>query len=553
MTKISPLSSVSASTLLSTLLILLGFSSSTTTKISVEAAATSGGDDDHECGTFQSELVASVRNDIFGNDETGWVLEKQQEDDGLTWIEAGGNTLDRRNRLYVDSICLEPDSVYRWTITDSYGDGLYSSNDDVDPISVTVNGEVVLGDDHPRFWDALEVTFVTPSDPTNDDSVLIVTDSPSGSPSGAPSESFGPTATFLPSGTPSVSIVPSSAPSESIVPSGSPTQFPCEGERQSRLTIYVTTDYFYYELTWLLEILDETNDSWIEVESSDLCERYVTFDDTYCLEPDSTYRWTIVDSYGDGIPTDTNPISLVLNDVEIYTEPYEDWLTLEHVFVTPFDPNGGPSIPTAVPIDESSVPTNMPTIFSCDDDQEDVLTVVITTDAEYHQTGWSLDLKNEDTGVFETVAATNDDSFTGAFTTRVDNVCLIKGRSYRWTLTDSGGDGLSICDDTGDECGGYVVRLNDEMIVESGSFLDVVIKEIGPVDCVDETGIHRATDPVDDDLVYETSCVTFRTFARRNGDDYSGCDFPLTDGSGFFHDKCKIVCGSEGNGPCSSA
>jgi len=340
-----------------------------------------------------------------------------------------------------------------------------------------------------------------------------------------------------------------------------PSALTCVGD-QSELSISVTTDTFYYETSWILEFLDMG--SWVEVGSNPLDSIRTEFNDTFCLEADSTYRWTITDGFGDGI-RGSDKFSVDLNGEEIYSEPDIWWSSLDLLFATPSDPTGPVQILTASPSSSPSdsptasispssspsasfLPSGSPTVFFCDNEEDDILSIQVTTDIWWDRTSWYLDLKNEVTQEFETIATS---SFTTRYTSYIDNFCLIPGRSYKWTLTDfvpmRKGNGLD-CDRG--ECG-YSVLLNGEEIVESGKFYDEVVKEIGPVECVEETGFHRVVNPRpgrnQNKRVY---CEGLRSAIRQTGDG-SLCTLPLIDGSGFLCDKCKASCGAVGYGPCA--
>mmetsp|Transcript_20196 Transcript_20196/g.47429 ORF Transcript_20196/g.47429 Transcript_20196/m.47429 type:complete len:531 (+) Transcript_20196:49-1641(+) len=523
------------STLLSTL--ILGLSSKTS---SVEA---------FDCGTFESKMVISVDTDEYAF-ETEWVLEK---DDGMGgWIEEESNDLPSRSTLYVDRVCLDPNTKYRWTITDTYGDGLYGNTN---PIEIKVNGDVIF-EDPLVGWSILELTFITPGNPETG-SVTILTESPSSSPSSFPSVSSAPSTSVIPSSMPSISSIPSSMPSISSIPSASPTALMCMGD-ESKLNVYVFTDNLPSETSWILEILDMG--SWVTVESNPLDTSRTQYYDAYCLEADSTYRWTITDTYGDGI-WGLDPFSLSVNGEEIFSEPTNYWMSLEIRFITPSDPSGPVLILTDSPSDSpsdsptaslrpsssptaSSMPSSSPTVFFCDNEEDDILSIEVTTDYYYYRTTWYL--YNQE---FETIATS---SFSSSYTLYVDNFCLIPGRSYLWRMTDyvlynRRGNGLD-CDPG--KCG-YSVKLNGEEIVENGKFFDKVEKEIGPVECVEEPEFHRVVNPKPGRNKFKrVYCNGVRKLLRETGDS-SVCSLPLIDGSGYLYDKCKRSCGSVGLGPCA--
>ena len=128
------------------------------------------------CVGDRSTLVVSVETDQFAY-ENEWVLEKQNG--LLEWEEVETNALELSYFTYVDTLCLEPDSEYRWTMTDTFGDGLcWGANPYDDPCgtySVTLNGDPVLSDDGSSRSE-YSVAFLTPDDPL----------SPSSTPTAAP-------------------------------------------------------------------------------------------------------------------------------------------------------------------------------------------------------------------------------------------------------------------------------------------------------------------------------------------------------------------------------
>jgi hypothetical protein len=304
--------------------------------------------------------------------------------------------------------------------------------------------------------------------------------------------------------------------------------------------------------------------SWVTVESNPLESSRTEYFDAYCLEADSTYRWTITDTYGDGIGG-PDPFSVSLNGEEIFSEPRNVWRSLEVRFLTPSDPSGPVQIQTDSPssspsdsptasIRPSSSPTasirpsSGPTVFFCDNEEDDILSIEVTTDYYYYRTNWYLSLKDEVTQQFETIAT---DSFSSSFTLYVDNFCLIPGRSYKWRMTDyvpnRVGNGL----DCNPGACGYSVKLNGEEIVENGMFFDEVVKEIGPVECVEEPEFHRVVNPKPGRNKFKrVYCNGVRKVLRQTGDT-SVCSLRLIDGSGYIYDKCKNSCGAVGSGPCA--
>lgn len=332
---------------------------------------------------------------------------------------------------------------------------------------------------------------------------------------------------------------------------------------ESKLNVYVFTDQYTSQTSWILEILDMG--SWVTVESNPLDTPRTQYYDAYCLEADSTYRWTITDTYGNGI-YGQDSFWVGVNGEEIFSDPNPNpfWTSLEIRFMTPSDRSGPVLFLTDSPSDSpsdsptasirpsssptaSSMPSSSPTVFFCDN-EEDLLEIEVTTDYYYYRTNWYLELKSETTQEFEEIAR---DSFRSSYTLYVDKFCLIPGRSYKWRMTDfvpnRVGNGLD-CDPG--KCG-YSVKLNEEEIVENGKFFDEVVKEIGPVECVEERALHRVVNPTPGRNKFKrVYCEGVRKMIRHNGDS-SLCSLPLIDGSGYLYDKCKKSCGSAGLGPCA--
>ena len=156
--------------------------------------------------------------------ENSWLLEKEDDEGNLVVVDSGD--YQTNNLSYKDTVCLEPDTTYVWTLIDSYGDGVCIDYQDTycSQYSATVNGVVLLANE--RFDYRIDVKFITPSDSTGDP-VLVETVSPSES----------PTLSSIPSSIPSKE--PSAVPSLSNNPSSAPTA--CEGDI---LTVTILTDIF---------------------------------------------------------------------------------------------------------------------------------------------------------------------------------------------------------------------------------------------------------------------------------------------------------------------
>jgi hypothetical protein len=332
---------------------------------------------------------------------------------------------------------------------------------------------------------------------------------------------------------------------------------------QSELVVYVRTDFNPQENEWVLWKQDGPD--WIEVASETFDESRTEYEDVLCLEPDSTYRWTYTDTMGNGMDV-YGVFSLTVNGEEIFASLFWEccWSEKSIVFATPSDPTTGSvqiitgapsSSPSGTPTEStspssnpsspfpSSSPSSFPTVY-CDGD-DDRLIINVFTDILWYENYWTVEQKDETLQSWFEIAR-ND--LPLPYTTYVDNLCLEPGLSYRWTLFDSFGDGMDMC-----EGGSYSVKLNGEEIVSDGRFFDQVVKEIGPVECVDERGFHRFDDPRGEGYRFRRATCTgvARQIRLNEALAESICAGPLLDGSGQISDKCKATCGSYGAGPCA--
>lgn len=115
-----------------------------------------------ECDANQSELVVTVLTDKYSY-ENQWYLEKLNSDQ--VWVEVERELLQLPRHLNQGTVCLEPDSKYRWTLTDSYGDGLCGV--ECGSFSVTLNGVEIVADGPFEFEVSKELTTA----PTTPDSI----------------------------------------------------------------------------------------------------------------------------------------------------------------------------------------------------------------------------------------------------------------------------------------------------------------------------------------------------------------------------------------------
>lgn len=73
------------------------------------------------CNDEQSTLVINVETDTYPA-ENYWILERYV--DYRSYVQFEENTLNGANREYVSTVCLDPGETVRWTLFDSFGDGL---------------------------------------------------------------------------------------------------------------------------------------------------------------------------------------------------------------------------------------------------------------------------------------------------------------------------------------------------------------------------------------------------------------------------------------------
>lgn len=99
-------------------------------------------DEEVECEGDESTLEVNVVTDGYA-EENKWILKKLKK--GNRWVEVARNNLDLSNFSYKTVLCLKPESSYKWTLEDSYGDGLCSPTG-CGSYSVSLNGEEILAD-----------------------------------------------------------------------------------------------------------------------------------------------------------------------------------------------------------------------------------------------------------------------------------------------------------------------------------------------------------------------------------------------------------------------
>jgi hypothetical protein len=97
-----------------------------------------------DCGSYP-ELVIAVNTDNYAQ-ENQWVLE--QGIGNFQWETVQENALELTQWNYTDTICLDGEGTYRWTLFDTYGDGLCVGGLNCGSYSLTLDGtEIASGDD----------------------------------------------------------------------------------------------------------------------------------------------------------------------------------------------------------------------------------------------------------------------------------------------------------------------------------------------------------------------------------------------------------------------
>ena len=460
------------------------------------------------CTGDEQQLQISAQTETTIN-YVHWYLYEWMDDIG-DWELIKQRTL-KNYYENIDYECLSPDTSYKYVIENTLGTGLCGWV--CGHAKLELNSEEFFSVGSELTYKEL-VTFMTPSDPTGD--VIILEDFPSAAP------------TVL---------------------------SPCTGD-----TSWFRVESRNYNIyaRWYLYKLDE-NGNYVQIFEKIQYNSHPQFDNE-CLDPDSNYKWVFSYTYGDGLcdydGSKCGYATVLLNEEQIFYTDGRFTNSVQIVFITPSDPTGdlilvsghpseSPSDKPSVTPSDSSAPSLSPT--ECDGD---TLKIEVHTDFYPWANSWKLELKDEITGEYS-VIRTND--LPQAKTTYIDYPCLAEGRSYRWTLTDIYGNGF-YCNPFGgkpgdDDCGYYRLTFKGEEIVSPGTFYYHVIKEIGPVECVDYPG----TDLIEF-LFYRARCKGIRRQIRLRGPATYGpmtCKMSLTDGSGIVADKCKETCSVFGVGPCA--
>lgn len=378
---------------------------------------------DPTCALDELQVEITVLTDAFPN-ENSWTLTSSNGE-----IRESVDFFNAFTR-YEDSFCVASSACHVFTITDSYGDGIFIEGD----FSLKVDGELKLQNPSEQ-WGSLVEEFgacstsrptVTSSDTPSPSMSMIESDSPSASPSDSSIE----TPTSSSSDSPSVSPTDSSI----AFPSVSPTILPqtsC-GADESNVEISVTTDNWAYETSWTL--VSSNGDT---VSSEPFVDNQTTYISNLCVKSDICHQFSIFDSYGDGFLTGGD-FTLTVNGELLLSDPTTDWSLLEVEFgscvTATLDPTPSPTSdptpsPTPSPTSDSSEPYNT----ECGAGELDV-TVSVTTDNYPEEQSWTI------TDPSGEVAKGGD--FEEDFTTYDSDLCLDASKCYTFTALDSYGDGM---------------------------------------------------------------------------------------------------------------
>ena len=202
----------------------------------------------------------------------------QNKDDGA--IVAQRNDFSERLYFYSDDVCLDSMGCYRFTIIDEWGDGLVQWKDG--HFELIVDG-VTLLEDNDEEWYSLESRF------------------------------FGDGC--LPT------MFPSFAP---LSPSNSPTV--CVG---LPVTVLVRTDQFPEQTSWSITNKD---DGAIVAQRSDFSVPFYTYLDDLCLDSLGCYKFTIFDSFANGLMLGNGQFELIVDGVTLLKDNNKQWFSLESDF-----------------------------------------------------------------------------------------------------------------------------------------------------------------------------------------------------------------------------
>eukprot|EP00535_Pseudo-nitzschia_heimii_P003337 CAMPEP_0197181786 /NCGR_PEP_ID=MMETSP1423-20130617/5964_1 /TAXON_ID=476441 /ORGANISM="Pseudo-nitzschia heimii, Strain UNC1101" /LENGTH=636 /DNA_ID=CAMNT_0042632101 /DNA_START=92 /DNA_END=2002 /DNA_ORIENTATION=- len=339
-----------------------------------------------------------------------------------------------------------------------------------------------------------------------------------------------------------------------------PDEVECANADQSRFVVDFFTDAYAHENEWVLELLDDDDDEWQLVAQNSLDIGYFFYKDVYCLEPDETYRWTVTDSYGDGLtwkyqfdrPSGNYTVTLNGEEITASEEDYDGTSSLGFedyvVFVTPDMPGGDIDLLTLSP---TSAPTGAPTPSpTCDDSGLAVVNVTVVTNSHPEDNEWTLEIDDDE----DEWVAIAENSLEEPNFRYVDELCVEFNRSFRFTITDTAGDGLRFFNTLRlNPAGSFSVAVDGVGVIQDRDF-DFEVQEVfdtNPLDCsTDDPGFWNFTLP--GGRVTGRYCGAVEQKIRRSNPGTARfiCDIPLTNG-GTIADKCAATCADVGVGPCA--
>mmetsp|Transcript_10860 Transcript_10860/g.16413 ORF Transcript_10860/g.16413 Transcript_10860/m.16413 type:complete len:743 (-) Transcript_10860:421-2649(-) len=232
-----------------------------------------------------------------------------------------------------------------------------------------------------------------------------------------------------------------------------PTPTPPTGCAANELDVKVsvTSDSYPTEISWKIE---NPSGAIVKNDGGKIVVANTKYDEEVCLNPSICYKFTIEDSYGDGI-LDPGTFSLTVDGVVELSDPGNSFSSLEKDFgqcgiaPTPTPPIATPApvTSTPAPVASTPAPTASPTKTGCSNSEIEVA-ISVTTDDYPDELSW-------------TVGNIESPTFTDAFTTYESTLCLPAESCHEFIIYDSYGDGIG---DGGD----FSVRVNGNIKLELG-------------------------------------------------------------------------------------
>jgi len=313
-------------------------------------------------------------------------------------------------------------------------------------------------------------------------------------------------------GTAQVTIQLGSAPCQGF-PTPAPTTpspTPSTGPITKEVKVSVTTDNYPGETSWSITSVDDPNNELMA--GSNYADPGATYDETAHLTSGKTYKFTINDTYGDGICCSygnggysvTVEGSVVAEGGDFSNTEVKEFV-IQQVSSPTNPPNPSPTNPPSPPPTNPPTPsptnppspsptnppnpsptnppnpspTNPPTPSPVVPTSSPVTSpnfcetffLSLTTDMYGYETSFTL--VNELAGKLRLMGGGYSSSKTFE-----ESACLANGR-YIFTISDSHGDGIC-CGSQGD--GSYKITLGDELIGQGGDFgeSEQIVFDVGP-------------------------------------------------------------------------